>query len=304
MKKIKVGNYSIEISNPDKLIFPKAKITKLEFVEYYQKIALYMLPYLKNRPVTMLRFPDGITKKGFYHKDAPPYFPDYIKRLSVSKKEGGVVHYPVCNNAASLVYLASQLTITPHLWLSTAPKLNYPDRIIFDLDPSAGVEFELIRWAAREIKKLLDQLKLPAFIMTTGSRGVHIIIPLKPIHTFDDTRAFAREIAQFLAHQYPQKLTIEISKKKRGKRIFIDYLRNSFGATGVAPYAVRAVEGAPVATPFDWHELSSITPQKYTIRTIFKRLSRKKDPWASLAKKACSIKSARKKLDQMLDELE
>lgn len=298
-KKLKVGKRIIEISNPDKIIFPKSKITKLEFVEYYQRIAPYMLPYLKNRPISMKRYPDGITGEGFFQKDASPYFPSWIKRIAVPKESGGSVHYVLCNNVETLVYLASQLVLTPHIWLSTTPKLYYPDRIIFDLDPSPGVDFNEVKWAAKEFKVVLDELNIPVFIMTTGSRGVHLVIPLKRMHTFDFARSFAHDLAELLVQRYPKKLTLTMSKAKRGKRIFVDYLRNGFGATGAAPYSVRAHEGAPVATPFNWSELKTITPQKYTIKTIFRRLKAKKDPWATLSRKACSLKTARKKLHQM-----
>ena len=132
--------------------------------------------------------------------------------------------------------------------------------------------------------------------MTTGSRGVHIVMPLKRVHTFEFVKKFAHDLAELMVHLYPKKLTLQMSKAKRGRRIFVDYLRNGFGATGAAPYSVRAHEGAPVATPFNWSELGRITPQKYTIRNIFKRLKSKKDPWAGMAKKACSLKMARKKL--------
>ena len=299
MKKLKVGRHIIEVSNPDKIIFPKSKITKLEFVEYYERIAPFMLPFLKNRPISMQRFPDGIDKKGFFQKDASPYFPAWIKRVAVPKSSGGDVQYVVCNNAETLVYLASQLVVTPHIWLSSVPKLDYPDRMIFDLDPSPGVDFAQIRWAAKELKAVLDELGIPVFIMTTGSRGVHLVIPLKRVHTFEFTRAFARDLAALLVYRYPKKLTLQMSIKKRGKRIFVDYLRNGFGATGAAPYAVRAHEGAPVATPIAWSELAAITPEKYTIKTIFRRLKAKKDSWATMSKKACSLKAARKQLDVM-----
>lgn len=296
---MKIGTRTIEISNPDKVIFPKSKITKLELIEYYARIAPVMLPYLKNRPISMQRFPNGIAGELFYQKDAPDYFPPYIKRVNVPKEDGGIVHYPVANNEAALVYLATQLMV-PHVWLSTAPKLKYPDRMIFDLDPSPGVTFADVRWAARELKKLLDELGLPAFIMTTGSRGVHVVIPLKRLHTFEFVRAFAHDIAQLLISHHPDRLTLQMAKAKRGKRIFVDYLRNGFGATGVAPYAVRPIENAPVATPFDWDELGAITSNSYTIRTIFKRLKAVRDPWKLFFTSACSLKKARKKLDFML----
>ncbi len=285
MRSIKLGKYVVDITNENKILFPKAKITKGELVEYYQRVASYMIPYVKNRPLTMHRFVQGIDQEGFYQKNVPDYFPSWIKRVPILKKADGIVNYVVCNNDATLVYLANQLCITPHIWLSRVDKLKYPDRMIFDLDPSPGVSFLQIRWAAKKIKKLLEHdFGLSTFIMTTGSRGVHIIVPLKRVHTFDQVRLFAHDCADLLAKKYPKKLTLEMRKAKRGKRIFIDVLRNSFGATGVAPYAVRAKPGAPIATPIEWHELDAVTPQKYTMKNIFRRLVRKKDPWQDIDK--------------------
>jgi bifunctional non-homologous end joining protein LigD len=286
---IKVGTRTIELSNQDKILFPKSKITKGDLVTYYQKIAPYMVPHVKDRPLSMLRYPNGITHEGFYQKETPDYFPSWIKTVTIAKKEDGKTNYVMMNDAATLAYLANQGLITPHIWLSRAPKVNNPDRLIFDLDPSPGVGFDTIRWAARELKKKLEEKKLPVFIMTTGSRGVHVVVPLKRLHTFDQVKSFAHAIARELVTEFPSKLTLEMSKAKRGKRIFVDTLRNAFAQTGVAPYGVRAIEGAPVAAPIEWKELGSVTPQKFTIKNIFRRLKAKGDLWKNIEKDAVKL---------------
>jgi len=299
---IKVGRRTIEISREDKIIFPKDKITKGDVIDYYHRIAAIMVPHIKDRPLTVQRFPDGIGKEGFYQKDAPDYFPDWIERISISREtESGTTHYPLCNNAETLVYLANQLCLVYHIWLSSIPNLKYPDRLIFDLDPPAKVNFALVRWTAQEIKKVLEQVGLTVFLMTTGSRGVHVVVPLKRTHSYAEVKAFAYEVAHFLIDKHPDKLTVEMSKKKRGNRIFIDALRNAYGHHGVAPYSIRPKPGAPIATPIEWRELSTLqSSQKYTIKNIFRRLSRKKDPWHDIDRHAQTLTAAQKKLKALI----
>lgn len=301
---IKVGKQSVRITHPDNILFPKSGITKNEFVEYYYRIASIMVPHMKDHPVTMKRFTGGIGEPGFFQKNIADYFPDWIARIPIKKKEGGVVNYVICNNAATLVYLANQLCITLHLWLSKIDKLNYPDKIIFDLDPSTK-DFSQVIVTAKIIKNILEQqLDLKTYIMTTGSRGLHVVIPLKREYTFDFARKFAKDVARVMVYLHPKFLTLEIRKEKRGKKIFIDYLRNAYAQTGVSPYAVRAKEGAPIATPIDWNEVTSkLTPTKYTIKNIFRRLARKQDPWKDINKNACSLKKPRKILDSILKDL-
>jgi bifunctional non-homologous end joining protein LigD len=258
-----------------------------------------MLPHMKDRPITMNRFPNGIQGETFYQKDAPDYFPDYVALQPVKKSSGGIVNYPLINNAAALVYLANYVCV-PHVWLSKEPKLNYPDRMIFDFDPSPGVSFTTVKWAAKEVKAVLEDLGLPVFLMTTGSRGLHVVVPLKRKYLFDEIREFAQEIAHYLVEKYPSKLTLKLKKSERGRKIFVDTLRNAWGATAVAPYAVRAKEGAPIATPLKWSEISALTtPQKYTIKNIFQRISRIGDPWKDMNKKASAITQAQKKLGNL-----
>ncbi len=307
MSMLKVGKYNIEITNSAKEIFPLSHITKGEIVNYYVRIADTMVPHMKNRLISMQRFPNGINHESFFQKNIGDYFPAWIKNVSVKKQTEGVVHYAVCNDAATLVYLANQLCLTPHIWLSKADKLDYPDRMIFDLDPATAhdvttkKDFDSVRKTAFLIKEALEQLDLIPFVMTTGSRGVHVVVPIKRQYTFDEVRDFARDIAQLLVNEYPKELTLEVRKEKRRGRIFMDVLRNAFGQTGVAPYAIRAREGAPIATPITWQELKSPTmhAQRYTIKTIFRRLTQRGDPWKEIDASAQSITQARKKLSKL-----
>lgn len=280
MSKRKIGNFIVTLTNENTIIFPKGKITKIDLVNYYEKIAPLMLPFLKNRPISMQRFPGGILEEGFYQKDAADYFPPFVKRAPIKKHEDGIVHYVVCNNAATLVYLANLACVTPHIWLSRIDNINIPDRMIFDLDP-AGNKFAEVQRAALIVHDYLDSLGLRSFAMTTGSRGIHVIVPLKRHYDFDYVRSYARRIAENIISKYPDDFTIEMRKGKRGKKIFIDVLRNAFGQTGVAPYAVRAKANAPVATPITWNEVADklLTPTKYTIKNIFEHLKQKPNPW-------------------------
>lgn len=289
MSERKIGKYVIECSHESKLYFPSSKITKGQLINYYERIAPYMLPHTKDRLMTLQRFPDGITKDGFYQKNTPDYFPDFIARKRVKKQSDGSVDYLICNNAATLVYIANQGMITPHIMLSKVDTLKYPDRIIFDLDPSSNTSFSAVIDTAYALQEKIESLGLTPFVMTTGSRGLHVVIPIKPTQTFTATKRWAKNIAQELVDEYPKILTLEVHIKKRKQKIFIDYLRNSYGATAVAPYAVRAIEKAPVAMPITWKDLSKLkSAQHYTITTIFRKISRS-DPWASFFRKAKNV---------------
>ncbi|MCJ7756725.1 MAG: non-homologous end-joining DNA ligase [Gillisia sp.] len=297
----KFGKYSVEISNRDKIFFPNSKYTKGDLIDYYEKIAELMIPYMKNRPISMLRLPDGIDDKQFYQKDTPDYFPDWIEVKQVKKQKGGTTNYVICNNTATLVYLANQACITPHIWLSKKDKLDYPDRMIFDLDPSDN-DFSKVKSVAKKLKKFLEKdLDLPVYLMTTGSRGLHVVIPLERSSNFDEVRDFAQTIAKHLEAENPEEITTATQINKRGNKLYIDTARNGFGQTSVAPYAIRPIEGAPVATPIDWEELgnSSLTSQTYNIKNIFLKLGKKPDPWKSMDRHSVSITSARKKLDEI-----
>jgi len=233
MSTVSLGQHTVETSNEDKLFFPEAGLTKGDLIDYYRRIAPVMLPHVRERPLTLHRYPDGISGKDFYQQQAPDYFPSWIDRVTVAKAEGTVSH-PVCNTAAALVYLANQATITLHAWLSRANAPREPDQIVFDLDPSGG-DFSAVRATA-----------------------------------------------------HPDLCTVEQRIAKRNGRVYLDTACNAYGQTAVAPYSVRARPGASVATPIDWAELDrpDLTPRRYTIRTLFRRLGQKDDPWAAMSEHA------------------
>ena len=293
-----VDGYSINCTNIDKILFPEKKITKGDLISYYYSIAPLLLTYGGDRLITMHRYPEGINHEGFYQKNASDYFPAWINTVPLKAEGGKIVHYVVLDKKATLVYLANQACITPHCWLSRVDDLYYPDRMIFDLDPSGkNFDFSKIVLAATIIKNLLEKINLVPFLMTTGSRGLHVVVPLKRTEEFDSVRAFARSFAGYVVKNDPKNFTLELNKKKRGTKIFIDYLRNSYSATAVAPYAVREHPGAPVATPLDWEEIDDkkLRSNRYTYKTVFDRLNKKGNPWQSFYASARTLKGAMKK---------
>jgi bifunctional non-homologous end joining protein LigD len=247
----------------------------------------------------MQRFPDGIEEHGFFHKQVPEHFPNWIKRAEVEKRGGTVTHAIACDRR-TLVYLADQATITPHVWLSRVPRLEHPDRLVFDLDPS-GTDFSDVRRAARNLGGLLDQLGLTPFAMLTGSRGLHLWVPLRPQAGFEEVRAFARAVAELLVRRAPDALTLAARKEKRGERILVDVMRNGYAQTAVPPYAVRARATAPVATPVRWEELSDsrLRSDKFTVRSIGRRLALDGDPWRGMSRRGSGLEEPRRRLERL-----
>jgi len=303
---MKVDSHTIDLSNADKILFPEDGITKGDLIDDYRRMADRILPYLEGRPLMLQRFPDGIAETGFYQKQASDYFPDWITTATVQLKDRDEVRtMVVCNDAATLVYLANQACITLHAWLSRRASLNRPDRMIFDLDP-AGDDFAGVREAALQLRKVIEEVGLAPYVMTTGSKGLHVAVPLKPGASFDAVRDFARELATYVADRHADRYTLEPRKEKREQRLFLDYLRNGYGQTAVVPYAVRAKAGAAIATPLDCEELSdsSLRSNRYTLRNIFRRLGQKDDPWADMDRDARGLAAPRKRLTDMIDAVE
>lgn len=296
---IRCGRVNVEVTNPDRILFPRSKITKGDLITYYHRMAPHILPYIKNHPLTMHRYPQGIDQEGFYQKNAGEYFPAWVETVAIKKEDGTPVHYVVANNQATLTYLANQACITPHVWLSKKDKLTIPDRMIFDLDPAhSSVNFKHLAQTALQLRHVFTQLSIPTYVTTTGSHGLHVYIPLKRKASFDDIRAVAHTIGELLVAANPKMLTMEVRKEKRGQKIFIDTLRNAYGATAAAPYAVRAHEHAPVATPLHWDELTDkkLTAQTYTINNIFKRINSIDDPWKNMLNDAVTLTKVIKQL--------
>lgn len=296
---LNVDGIEIEVSNRAKLIFPADGITKGELIDYYSRVAETILTYLRDRLLTMVRYPSGIEGEGFFQKDVDGRVPDWVGRAEVEKESGRITHV-VCNDRPTLVYLANLACISTHVTLSRVDRLHNPDQMIFDLDPPGG-DFSPVRKAAKKLKAFLNGLGLEAFLKTTGSNGLHVMVPLDRSADFDRVRSFARAVSQRLAQMYPQELTVEQRKDKRAGRVYIDVLRNAYGQTAVSAYSVRARPGAPVSTPLDWEELDNrrMDSRKYSIRNVFRRLARTGDPWAAAAGKAYSIKGALSGLNEI-----
>ncbi|MFT5753588.1 MAG: bifunctional non-homologous end joining protein LigD [Flavobacterium sp.] len=298
---MEINTREVIITNTEKVLFPNSGITKKDVILYYEKIADYMLPYMKNRPLTLQRFPKGINEIGFFQKNASDYFPEWILTKQV-KKEGGWVNQVICNDKETLLYLVNQYVITFHLSLSRIDTIKYPDRLIFDLDPPEG-NFKLAKDAANILRNFLeDDLELKTFLMTTGSKGLHVVVPLKRHEDFNEVHEFTKQIANYIANKYPNNYTTAIRKNQRKGRLYIDFLRNSYAQTSVAPYSLRAIENAPVETPLYWNELDDIklNSQFFTINSIFKRLENISNPWFDFNDSAKSISHSKGKLKAFL----
>ena len=265
----------IEISHPEKLLYPKDGITKGEVVAYYQEASAQILPHLVSRPLTLQRFPGGIDKPGFMQKNAGKGFPPLIERVELPKQDG-TVQYPSINDERGLIYLANQNTVTFHIPCFRNFDLEHPDRLVFDLDPSEG-DVDGARFGAQAVAELLSELGVNPLVMTSGSKGYHVVIHLKPTIDFESLARFAQACAVVLSQLHADRLTVEFLKKDRQGRVFIDWLRNGFGATGVSPYSLRPRPGAPIAMPITWDELPHTEPNQFRLREAEQRLAI--DPW-------------------------
>lgn len=294
--------HEIDISSVGRVMFPDAGVTKGDLLDHYDRVAEVALPYLRNRAVALKRCPSGI-EDCFFQKQVGDHFPDWVDRVAVPLRgeDRDTVH-AVVNDRATLVYLADQGTVEFHTWLSPADDLERPDQIILDLDPPSDESVDEVRFAARKVRDLLDELGLPSLVKTSGSKGYHVHVLLDGSATYDDVRDFTADACGLLAERHPERLTVAKRKDQREGRVFLDYLRNAYGQHAVAPYSVRARPGAPVATPIDWDELGSAAPQRYTVENLFRRLGQKDDPWAAAWGSAGSIDDARKRLDDLMSE--
>ena len=283
---LRIGRRAVKITHPDKVLFPRAKVTKLDLARHFERVAPVMLPYVAGRPLALQGFPGGIDKHGYYMKAVPDYFPDWVSRATMEKK-GGTVTHALANDAATLVYLAGQNVVTPHLWLSRADAPRKPDRLILDFDPSGG-GFADVRAAARDAGERLRDAGLVPYAMTTGSRGIHVICPLRRGPSFKDVHSLARTIADAMVREDPRRLTLEWRRADRGTKIYVDVNRNNYAQHAVAPYGVRARPRAPVATPLRWEELSErqLKPDRWTVKSIARRLEEEGDPWSGMGRRA------------------
>ena len=282
-------------------MFPDEGITKGELAAYYESAAPLMLPHLRQRPLTMERYPSGIGRKGFWQKDVSRGFPAWLERVEVPKK-GGVVHYPLVNDVPALMWMANQNTITPHVWAARAPNLYYPDLCVLDLDPLDESEPDVLWRATIQMRDLLGELGLTACVKTSGSKGFHVVVPLDGAATTDKVESFAHGVGTLLVRRNPDELTQEFSKADRGGRILVDTGRNGYSATFAAAYAVRAKRGAPVSAPCSWDEIERglVSPRSFTLRTMSERIAQVGDLWSDLSKRRQSLDHARERLQRLL----
>ncbi|MBW5421624.1 ATP-dependent DNA ligase [Streptomyces sp. BG9H] len=309
VRTVRAGRRTVELHRPEKILFPAGDddgsdrehiegaakaYTKADLFDYYRSVAPFMLPHLRGRPLMLERHPDGVDGPRFMQKDTPDHYPDWITRAEVTK-QGGTVTHTVCDDTASLLFLADQACLTLHRWLSRTGDIDRPDRLVFDLDPAKD-DFGAVREAARLLGELLDHMSLPSALMTTGSRGLHVVVPLNGNHDFDDVRDFAKDVADTLAAAHPERFTTAARKEARGDRLYLDVQRNGYAQTAVAPFSVRAAPGAPVAVPIAWEQLDdpAVHARRWTIEDAVEQA--RTDPWAGVPRNGRALGPARRKL--------
>ncbi|KFF22776.1 DNA ligase D [Chryseobacterium sp. JM1] len=279
-KEITLDKHKVKLTNQDKIYFPKDDITKGDVIAYYQSVASYILPYLKNRPLSLNRFPNGIEEQGFYQKDAGDSMPDWIKTTKVySESNDKYIDYVYCNDKATLAYLNNLGCIDLNPWNSSLPDLEHPDYLVLDLDPSRKNTFDDVIETALQVNEVLDAIKIKGYCKTSGSTGIHIYIPMGGIYDFDQVKDFAHILMKQVNEKLPKLTTLERSLQKRDdKKIYLDYLQNRTGQTLASVYSLRPKEGASVSMPLEWEEVKpGLKPTDFTIHNALERIKEKGD---------------------------
>lgn len=278
----------MRLTNPDRVVFPDRgagyTLTKRQLAEYYEVVAPLMLPHVANRPLAIQRCPDGEGSKAFFQKHPAPGMPAAIRGVDILSSEGVSEPHLLITDAAGLVGLVQMNALEIHPWGAKAEDPDKPDRLIFDLDPGEGVSWRTVVDAAVMVRDALKQVKLTGFVRTTGGKGLHVVIPIKPVHTWDAAHAFSRAVAETLVKIAPRRFVATSIKEQRAGRVYIDYLRNLRGATAVGPYSTRARPGGPVALPIGWDELSGVvSPAAFNVYSVLARVKAgSPDPWAGI----------------------
>jgi len=270
----------VRITHPERVVYRDAGVTKLMVAEYYARMASRLLPYVADRPLSILRCPSGADGACFFQKHVGDTAIPGVE-VTMIEDSAGRNPYIVANTVKALVGLAQMNALELHVWGALASAIERPDTMILDLDPDPALPWAQVVAAAKLTRSLLDELGLDCLLKTTGGKGLHVVVPLVRRHRWDEVKEFARDVATHLAETLPDQFIATASKERRRGKIFVDYLRNTRGATAVAPYSLRARAGATVSTPLSWDELSAKTPPSaFTIATVPERVARKKDPWA------------------------
>ena len=298
----RVGRDLLHLTNLDKVYWPDEGYTKGDLIRYYYEVSKYILPYLKDRPLIMKRYPNGIGGSSFHQHDVNEA-PDFVRTVPIDVEEGHKVDYIIGDDVQTLLYMANLGAIERHPWHSRVRDLERPDWLVFDLDPS-NVEFEEICDLALSTKEILDELGLDTYVKTSGSRGIHIYVPFKPVHTYDEAADFAERVAELVVERNPSIATIERSLKKRKRRaIYVDHMQNARGKSVVAPYSVRPQAGATVSAPLEWREVErkKITVRDFTIKNMLRRIERKGDLFAPVLKTKQTLEKALERLQELTE---
>jgi len=295
---IKIGRHIVAITNRKKIYWPGEGYSKGDLIDYYDKMADHILPHLKGRCLSLKRNPNGINDKGFYHKDAGENAPSYVDVFKVkSESNNKIIDYIVCNNKATLLYVANLGCIEINPWNSTTKKPGYPTWMAIDIDPSDKNKFTEVVDTALAVKMVLDKAGISCYCKTSGASGLHVYIPLRNKYDYITVRHFAHIIASLVQEQLPEITTLERSLHKRGPKIYIDYLQNSAGQTLASVYSLRPVAGASVSTPLEWKEVNhQLSPQQFTLENIFRRVTKKGDLFSPVLNDSNSIQKALKAL--------
>jgi len=292
---VRVGERSLSLSNLDKMLWPRDGYTKGDLIEYYESVARHAVAHLRGRPLTLQRYPNGIDGTTFFEKQLPRGTPDWIDRVTVPTPGGtrSTVTFAVCNDAAALVYLANLAAIVLHIWTSRLPALDEPDFVIFDLDPGEKCTLRTLATVGLAFRDLLAEIGLKALTKTTGGYGIHVVVPLASGYSYDTVKVFAEIVARRAAVQLGDLTTLQRTIAKRpASAVYLDYVQVGQGKTIVAPYSVRARDGAPVSTPLHWEEVEALARRRtaaapaevfagFTIASTPKRLEREGDLWGS-----------------------
>lgn len=301
---LRIGGREVAVSNPQKVLWPREGYTKNDLVEYYRSVARWLLPHLRDRPLTMQRYPDGIDAESFFEKQAPRFTPDWIATTTVAAESGARnVTYVLCNDDATLVWCANLAAIVLHVWYSHLPTLEHPDYTLFDLDPWEGCTLKTLATVALSFGRMLEEIGLKPLVKTSGGTGLHVVLPLRPKYSFDEVRQFGEIVARRVAEELPEATTLERSLARRRKgTVYLDYVQVGRGKTVVPPYVVRARDGAPVSMPLEWDEIRALARKRtadpaaafaaWNIGNARSRLESKGDLWAAKHWKPASLDAA------------
>lgn len=275
---VSVNGKTLELTNLEKVFWPEKGLLKGDLIKYYYEVSPWILPHLRDRPIVMKRYPDGIEGKSFYQKRCPEYAPPWLETVAIGGGEESI-NYCLCNNEAALVWLINQGCIEIHPWLSSTQSLSRPDFMVFDLDPSEGVSFSQVIEVALAVKECLDLCRLTGFLKTSGASGIHIYVPLKTLYSYAQVREAAKIIAELVCSRVPALATVERTVRNRTGKVYVDYLQNGEGKTIASVYSVRPVPAASVSMPLSWEEIETraVEPDMFTIESVRKRLEERGD---------------------------